>query len=331
MNTIETRRMPRQRAVRARRAGLLLLASALALGGCGERERKAGQALASVNGTEITVLQLNEELALAGVPATRQEAASKQLLEALIERQLLQHEAAREKLERDPKVMQAIERAKALIVAQAWLQKRIGQVARPTKAEVQEYYLKHPQFFSNRTQFDLKQLVLATADLDAPLKRAADAASSLDEVAAWMETHKVRFARGQVSRTSSDLPPELAAKLAGMPKGQLFIIKEGERSMLITVVDTREAPVSLEVASGQIEQFLFNKKNKEAADAELKRLRAGAKIEYLGVPPAPPAGAAPAAPAPTVVAPVPARAAAAQAPAPEIAAGANERGVAGLK
>ncbi|PWF40459.1 peptidyl-prolyl cis-trans isomerase, EpsD family [Massilia glaciei] len=285
----------------ARRAGLLLLACALALGGCGERERKAGQALASVNGTEITVLQLNEELALAGVPATRQDAASKQLLEALIDRQLLEHEAAREKLDRDPKVVQAIERAKALIVAQAWLQKRIGQVARPTKAEVQEYYFKHPQFFSNRTQFDMKQLVLATADLDAPLKRAADAATSLDEVATWMEAHKVRFARGQISRTSSDLPPELTAKLAGMPQGQLFIIKEGERSMLVTVVETREAPVSLEVASGQIEQFLLNKRNKEAADAEIKRLRAVAKIEYLG------------------------------APAPEIAAGANERGVAGLK
>jgi peptidyl-prolyl cis-trans isomerase C len=304
------------------RAGTLLIT--LALAGCGaERGTRAGQALASVNGTEITVLQLNEELQQATVPVARQEAASKQLLEALIERQLLQHEAMREKLDRDPKVMQAIERAKALIVAQAWLRKRIGQVERPSKAEVQEYYLKHPQFFANRIQFDLKQLVFATSDLDARLKRVADDAGSLEEVAAWMDAHKVRFVRGQVLRTSSDMPPELTARLADMPKGQLFIVKEGERSMFITVAATSPAPVSLEVAGAQIEQFLLNKKNKAAAESEIKRLRAGANIEYLGTP----GGAAPALAVPTITAAVPA----VQGVPAKTAGEANERGVAGLK
>ena len=150
-----------------RLAGTALLMLALALAGCGNKEKKAGQSLASVNGEEITVLQLNEELQRSGVQAARQEAASKQLLEVLIDRQLLQNEAAKEKLDRDPKVVQAVERAKALIVAQAYMQKRIGNLPRPDKAEVEEYYRKNPQFFANRKQFDMKQLVLSTADLDA--------------------------------------------------------------------------------------------------------------------------------------------------------------------
>ena len=302
-----------------------LIVAAAGLAACGNKAKdKPGQALASVDGAEITVLQLNEELQRAGVGPSQQEAASKQLLQALIDRQLLQGEAAREKLERDPKVMQSIERAKALIVAQEYLRKRIGNPPRPTAAEVEDYFNKNPQFFSHRQQFNMNELVIATADLTPALKAAADAAKSLDEVAAWMDAHKVRFGRTQVARSTADLSVEMSAQLLRMPKGQLFIVKEGERTLLISIAEIREAPVPLEVAAQQIEQFLVTKRNKESAAAELARLRANAKIEYLNksmAMDARPAAAAPAATglgAPAVATDTAARAA-------------LERGAAGLK
>lgn len=280
-------------------AGLLVLAAAV-LSACGEKaEKKSGQALASVNGEEITVLQLNEELARVNPQMAQQEAARKQLLEALIDRQLLQSEATKEKIDRDPKVVQAIERAKATIVAQAYLQKRVGTIARPTKAEVQAYYNQNPQFFSNRKQFDMRELVLATTDVTDEVKRVIDGAKSLEEVAAWLDEHKVKYGRAQLSRSTTELPPELSARLQAMPKGQLFIIREGARSMLIAINEIKDAPVTLEQASGQIEQFLFNKKNKEAAEAAVKQLRSTAKIEYMNQPAPGATPAAPAAPAAT--------------------------------
>lgn len=306
------------------RGAVLVVALATALSGCGgEKEKKAGQALASVNGEEITVLQLNEELQRSNVQASQQEVARTQLLESLIDRQLLQSEAAKEKLDREPKVVQAIERAKALIVAQAYLQKKVGTVARPTKAEIEEYYNQHPGFFSQRKQLDMRQLVLATRDLDDSAKAAIDTAKSLDDVAAWLDAHKVKFGRNAVARATTDLPPELGQRLLAMPKGQLFIVKEGERSLVIAIADVKDVPLTLENAAPQIEQFLFNKKSKDAADAEVKRLRGQAKIEYLNKPAGGDAKPAPAA-APAASAP------AASAPA-DAAAAANERGVAGLK
>ena len=262
-------------------AALILAAAGLSACDNKAKQAKPGQALASVNGAEITVLQLNEELQRAGIGPSQQEAASKQLLQALIDRQLLQGEAAREKLERDPKVMQSIERAKALIVAQEYLRKRIGNLPRPTAAEVEDYFNKNPQFFSQRKQFQMNELVIATTDMTPALKAAADSAKSLDEVAAWMDAQKVRFARAQLTRSTADLSPEMSAQLLRMPKGQLFIVKENERTLLISITEIREAPVPLEVASQQIEQFLVNKRTKESAAAELTRLRASAKIEYL--------------------------------------------------
>jgi EpsD family peptidyl-prolyl cis-trans isomerase len=294
-----------------------VVVAALSLSACGNKEKKSGQSLVSVNGEEITVLQLNEELQRSGVQPQQQQAARKQLLDALIDRQLLQNEAVKDKVDRDPKVVQALERAKSLIVAQAYLQKRVGVVARPTRPEVEAYYQAHPEFFANRKELLMRELVVATADLGDELKAEMDSAKSLDEVAAWLDARKVKFSRTELARATSDLPSELAAKLLSMPKGQLFVIKEGERALLITIAAVKDAPVTLEVAAGQIEQFLFNKKNKELADAELARLRAAAKIVYLT--PASGDEKAPAAPA-----------AAAAAPA---ASGttANERGVAGLK
>ena len=303
----------------------LVIVAAASLSACGNKEKKAGQALASVNGEEITVLQLNEELQRANVSAAQQEAATKQLLESLIDRQLLQTEAAKDKTDRDPKVMQAIERAKALIVAQAYMQKKLGTIARPSKEEVEDYFSKNPQFFSQRKQFDMRELVIASADMNDKLKGAMDSAKSLEDVAGWLDANGVKYGRTQLSRTSADLAPELSGKLLAMPKGQLFIIREGERTLLIALADVKDTPVTLAQAAPQIEQFLFNKKSKDAADAELKRLRATAKIEYFNQGSKTPAAAT--APASTASSPP----AAAAAPAATSSSEANDRGVAGLK
>jgi EpsD family peptidyl-prolyl cis-trans isomerase len=327
-------------------AALILVAATLGACGSKAKDKKPGQALASVNGEEVTVLQLNEELQRAGVPAAQQDAASKQLLQVLIDRQLLQEAAARENLDRDPKVMQAIDRARSLIIAQAYLQKRIGNETKPTPAEIEDYYNKHPEFFSNRKQFSMNELVIAAGDLTPAVRGAADTARSLEEVAVWLDAHRIKYGRNQVTRSTADVPPQLSSKLLGMPKGQLFVVKEGARAMFIAVADIKDAPVSLPVAASQIEQFLVNRKNKELAAAELQRLRAEARIDYLNkslmpdakAAPASPSGAAsnsavaaaaPAAPAEAARAESAAVSAAESPPGPDKAA--LDRGVAGLK
>lgn len=321
----------------------LLLATAV-LAGCGDdkaKEAKPGQALASVNGEEITVLQLNEEMQRAGVPAAQQQVASKQLLQALIDRQLLESEATKEKLDRDPKVMQAIERARSLIIAQAYMQKRIGDVGRPTPAEVEDYFNKNPQFFANRKQFNMNQLIVPASAMTPEVRAAIDNAKTLEEAAVLLDARKIQYGRAQVTRSTADLNPQIASKLLSLPKGQMFVVREGQRAMLISIADVRDAPVTLAIAAPQITQYLTNKKNKELAQAEIARLRKTAKIDYLnkdmapdastpGANPALPSGVAEPAPSAVAEAPV--------APAEAPVAGENgadkaalDRGVAGLK
>ena len=295
-----------------RTACVVVVLASLALAGCNKdrpaADAKPGQALASVNGEEITILQLNEEMQRAGVPAAQQQLGRKQLLQALIDRELLENEAAKEKIDRDPKVMQAIERARSLIIAQAYMQKAVGDPGRPAQAEIEDYFNKHPQFFANRRQFAMNQLVLPAAAVTPELRAAADKATSLEEVAAFLDTRQVAYGRAQVTRSTADLKPEVASKLLSMPKGQLFLVQEGQRALLIAIDGVRDAPVSLDIAAPQIAQYLANRKNKERAQAEIQRLRATARIEYLNkdlAPDAATAGALPTA-APASLAGMPA-------------------------
>lgn len=282
---------------------VLMALSAAGLVACGDKVNaaKSGQALVSVNGEEITALQLNEELQRSGATAAQaqQPAVTKQLLESLVDRQLVVNAAVQDHIDRDPQVVRAIERSKAMLIAQAYVQKKLGAAVKPTAAEVSDYYAANPQFFAERKQLDMRQLVLA-GELEPEVKSVIDSARTLDEVATYLDAHQISYSRNQVSRTTTDLPKELSAKLLSMAKGQLFLVREGQRSVLSVVVDVRDAPVKPEVAAPQIEQFLVANKSKIAVAAEVARLRAAAKIEYLNkAAEAPaPAAAALAAPAP---------------------------------
>jgi len=267
-----------------RAACAAVVLAGLALAGCQDKpaaEARPGQAVASVNGEDITIRQLDEEMQRAGVTAAQPEAGRKQLLQALIDRELLESEAVKEKIDRDPRVEQAIARARSLIIAQAYMQKAVGDVARPTQAEIEDYFNRHPQFFANRRQFAMNQLVLPASAVTPELRAAADKARSLEEAAAFLDTRQVAYGRAQVTRSTADLKPELAARLLAMPKGRLLLVQEGQRALLIAIDAVRDAPVSLDVAAPQIAQYLANRKNKERAQAEIQRLRATARIDYL--------------------------------------------------
>ena len=253
----------------------------VSLSACGGKEKKAGQALVRVNGEEITTLQLNNELGRANVQPSQQEAATRQLLEALIDQELLLAEAMRSKVDRSPVVVQAIERAKRQIIVQSYLQGVMAKIPKPSKTEISDYYQKHPELFSQRKEFYLRLLAIDSNDLSSDLKSFMDSAKSLDEVAGWLSKNNVQYLKGKGTRNTASVPPEIAKKLQSSPKGTLFVVTEGGRSMLISLDDIKDAPVAIKEVEPLIEKFLAEKKIKEAIDAEAVHLRSQAKIEYL--------------------------------------------------
>lgn len=265
------------------RRALVAVAVTAALSGCSDKshDSKASQSLVSVNGKEITVHQLNEELSRANVQAAQKDAASKQILTALVDRQLLEAAAIKAKVDRDPNIMQAIERAKSQIIAQAYLQSKVASVNKPEKAEVEAFYSQNKALFAERKLVEMEQLLIDSRHINEDFKSALGGFKTLQEVAVWLDAKGIQYDRGEVARSVAELPPQISERLKDARKGQLFVIGMGPRTMLVLMDNVKDSPVSLADATPQIEQVLLNKKRKEVGEAELAKLRSEAKIEYF--------------------------------------------------
>lgn len=251
---------------------------------CGKKsgEEKAGQSLVRVNGEEITIHQLNNELQRANVQSDQQEQAGRQIVQKLVDRQVLVQEAFKTKLDRNPRVMQAIENAKMQILAQAYLEGKMASVAKPTEAEISDYHVKHPDIFANRRIYVMDEMVFAVEASKAPeLEAFSNSAKTLDDVIQWLGAHQVKYARTQAAHAAETLPPELLAKLNQMAVGDIIFINSKGRTIAGRMVETKEVPISEADAKPLAERILTVQKRKQAADAEMTRLRSAAEIEYI--------------------------------------------------
>lgn len=264
-------------------SALAVLAVTMFLSGCSKpagADTKAARPLpmATVNGVDISILApADAKLA----PGDKLAQVDQVQLEALIDSQLLQEEAVRNKLDRVPLVQQAIERAKTDILAQAYLQSMSAAIAAPTPAEIGAYFAAHPELFVGRKLFNIKQLVLDSKDFTPQLKQQIDNAKSIEQVARWLDAQQVHYESTRLLRNSAELAPEMIAKLKTMRRHQLFVIKAGAQTMLNALQEVTPDPVTAEVGLPQIDTYLRNKRRKEAGELEIKRLRALAKIDYF--------------------------------------------------
>lgn len=250
----------------------------VALSACGEKKSASStsQVVAIVDGQEITIHQVNNELAKTGGSQV-----TKQLLEGLVARQLLVNAAKKDKLDADPAVLADMERARNLVLAQSYVASKLKSPARPLDQEVEDLYRKNPDWFAQRKQYEFGQLVIARSNLTPELNTLMDQPGKrMDEVVAWLDSHRIQYARQQVVKTSADLPPQMNASLKTMERGALFVVLEGQTAILTSLQDVKNAPLSLAVATPQIIQYLVTQKQNQASEQLVERLKGEAKIEY---------------------------------------------------
>ncbi len=260
---------------------------------CGKKnsEDKVSQSIIRVNDDEITVHQLNDELQRTHIQPGQQEEAGKQIAQRLLDRQILVQEALKTKLDRNPRVMQAIENAKMQILAQAYLEDKVSSLAKPTEAEIADYRTKNPDIFANRKIYVMDELAFTIEPDNAQeLQSLSDSAKTLEIVTQWLGAHQIKYARTQAAHAAESLPPELLSKLTKMVVGNLIFINSNGHIVVGRISEIKELPISELDSIPLIERILSGQKRKQMAEAELARLRSIAKIEYINKKFAPMAG-----------------------------------------
>ena len=288
---------------------IALAASLVLLAACGEKSKdKASQTAAKVNKEEITVHQINFVLQQQrGLQPDQADAVSKQILERLIDQELAVQKAEDLKLDRDPRVVQQMEAARREIIARAYVEKTGEAVAKPTDAEIKAYYDAKPGLFAQRRIYSLQEVIIeATPEQVATLREQLGVSKSINEFVEFLKANGYRFTGNQAVRPAEQLPLNLLDTFANLNDGQAVLLPSATGAQVVVVAGTRSEPVDEARAKPAIEQFLSNEAKRKLVEADIKALRAEAKIEYVGKFAPAPANAASATPAASAPVPAPA-------------------------
>lgn len=276
-------------------AATAVILAATALTGCGhnDKSKSSGQVVAKVNNDEITIHQLNFALSRTPrSPDATAEQMQKNALDSLIDQQLLVQYAFQNKLDRDPQIAQAFEMSRAQILAQAALDKLASDKAKPGKDETRGFYAKHPELFEKRKIYSFHQFRIEKPRFSDALQRKLDGIKSPSEVAALLKNEGIAYQEQALTQPAEQWPMEILPAMTKLQKGDIAILSDATRTMLMQLVDTVDEPISETQAAPIIEQYLAANAKKQALEQKMVELKTAAKIVYTAE-----TGNAPAAPA----------------------------------
>jgi EpsD family peptidyl-prolyl cis-trans isomerase len=254
--------------------GVALLA--VSTGAC--KREATGQVAAVVNDDEVTLQEVNGELAGVTLPAgAERKAAQQAALQRVIDRRLLAQAARQENLDKDPEFITRRRQQEELLLVQMFGQKLSRSVRVPDAKAVDKFIASHPNMFAARSIFTVERLQFV---MDPAKLEQFTPDHSLDAVASRLTSLGVKFARGAGELDSAKLTPEMSARLAAVPAGEPFIVPETGAITAAVVTGTKPAPISGDAARPLAARALQNEQLKETLQDRLKAEKAKAKIEY---------------------------------------------------
>ncbi len=267
----------------ALKLSLTLACVALLLAACGKKTEDNSATLATVNGEKITQDQL--DFAVKQVAAARPGAsapAAAQVLQSLVEQRLAVQKAEKDKLDRNPGVLQALEAARKDALARYYVEDFAAKVPKPSADDIKQYYDGHPANFGQRNTYVIQKVdARVAADQAGPLAASVQATTGAAAVVDLLKAKASSVNVTQTAQPAESLGP-LLPKISTMSVGQTIAIPQPQGLAALTLVEIKPQAISLAQATPVIEQVLWNQKKREALQAETKDLRAKARIDYLG-------------------------------------------------
>jgi peptidyl-prolyl cis-trans isomerase C len=284
--------------------GSLVGASALALAACGEKAPE-GQVVATINGQEITLPELNAEAQAANVPdgADRKQVMP-QILQQVINRKLLVDVAKEKGIDKTGDYLVQKRRNEELLLAELVAKQQVGTLAVPTGAEIDKFIAENPTVFAQRTRYALDQIRFPRPS-DQKVLLQLQPAKTLDEVGVILTKLGIKFERGAAALDSGVLPPPIMSKIKSLPAGEPFVLPQGQLLFVSVITGAQPIAVPADAARQIAGNALRQQKAAKAVEDTVTTAKKAAKIVYQPgfAPPAPGttpklpagAGAAPAA------------------------------------
>jgi EpsD family peptidyl-prolyl cis-trans isomerase len=283
-----------------------LITAALLLAGCGGSEGEGGgggeplakgQTVATVNGKDVTVHQLNAELMGVNLPEGEQRKQVEQAaLQAVIGRQILADIARERGIDKSPSFLMQQRRANENLLVQMLRSDIASRLPPATREDAEAYMRANPDFFAQRKVFQLDQIQFATpADMNKvknlePLK-------TMEQVEQQLIQDRIQYRRGATRLDTIGTNPELIRQMLRLPEGEIFVVPQQGSIVASRITGVQVVPFEGEDAINYAMNLVQNQRMQQATERELKgRLEEARKTIKYQEGFGPPAGAQPAAP-----------------------------------
>jgi peptidyl-prolyl cis-trans isomerase C len=269
--------------------GLALLLAIITA--CSDKPNASSQALAIINGKEITASEF--DLRWSQIPDYARKTFAgptgrKKFLEELINHELLLQEAKNRGFDRDRAFLERVERFKERSLLERLRIEEVDAQVKVTMEEMKAYYAANPANFTASGEFRASHILVKTQeeafDLKKRLVQGEDFAALARKVSLDLST---RYKGGDLGFIKKGLMMPQFEKV-------LLALKVGETSLpvatpfgnhIIKLVErTPGAPLSFEEAKEQVREELLYEKRRKRYDEFVGLLRAKAKLRVADIP-----------------------------------------------
>ena len=252
----------------------LFAVAALLVAGCGNKAGKdqlpKGQVVASVDGEDITVHELNAELS--GMPAAnaaQQDALRRAVVQRLVERRALADYARQKALDELPDFTLQQHRAEEMILVGLLQRQLAGRIAPASRDDADRFIAAHPALFAQRRIYDLDQLAF-DRPRDVGLLKAMQPMSALGDIERLLDANGIAHRRlgGQIDVLKAD--PRLVAAVSRLPAGDVFALPVGGQIVAAQVIGVRTVPFTGEDAIRYARNAVQRQRMRQATEGELE-------------------------------------------------------------
>ncbi len=217
---------------------ILLPLTALALASCGSDSEPTGQVAATVDGTEITVTEVANEMggASSADPA-QQQAMANVALNAIIARTIMAKEAEKRGLDKTPEGAILLEKARQLALVDLVQRDLAGTQPTISDQDALRFVSENRASFDGRTIAVVDQL--AVPEVPAAVVEQMKPIQTLAGIRELLDANKVPYRRSLGTVDSLSLTGEMGRQIGNLAVGEVYVVPQGG-GVRVNAVRSRE-------------------------------------------------------------------------------------------
>jgi peptidyl-prolyl cis-trans isomerase C len=281
---------------------IALATACLGLSSCGlahkifKPKAPAGQVVATVDGKEITMLEMRAEMARLGiVDPNAQKSAQRTVVSEMVNRRIIANAARKQGMDKTPDFAVQKQQVEDNLLIAALEKKLVDAIPAPTADEAQRYIAANPNLFADRKIFMVDQLNMPKPGPDT--LKALTPLHSLDDVEKVLIEQKVQYQKATNKVDALTLEPHMLSSILALPEHEVFIIPNGNGGAIVNQIKSVTVePLTGDAATAFATKALTAQRRSEAVAKQFRSFVQAAtqNVAYNKAFAPAPAGAAPA-------------------------------------